>query len=133
MSIDGKTDFIGPSRAGYMAGMQNGLTATDLNDAIVRANLKSIYGDRIQLPDNERLIIGGDFKIEQPSPPAIQVSRPGHAGWIAFATLLATIVLMLATAVGVWWFLSQRVPSHAVPPAPTVPTKEDFDVGFFVP
>ena len=78
-----------------MTGIKATLDATKISDAIVKANLRRLYPEGIDLPEGEETIVGGDvvFPIIQPAP-----APRSHALPIILATLLAVLLLEIGTA-----------------------------------
>lgn len=127
MPINGKTDFVGPARCKFMGDMGANQKAVRLNDAIVEANMKGLYGDRFKLPEGDDTNVGGDVVF--PTPVIIQQPRSNAAAWV-LGTLLATLLVVAILAGGVWLYLHPATPPVQPPPPAT---SEDFNAQLFDP
>lgn len=127
MPINGKTDFVGPARAKFMMGISASEKATKLNDAIVEANMKSLYGDRFQMPEDD-MNVGGD--VIYPTPIVIQPPR-SNAGLIVAIVFLSVLTLALLAG-GAWLYLRSVSPPPIQPPPPAS-SGDDYDAQLFDP
>lgn len=117
-----------PSRLRFMDGLSAAQDATAISDALVKANLRRLYPEGIELPEGEKTNIGGDVTFPIVMPPA---PRPnGLATALGAAALTLLVVGLLATIGAVWWW---RSPLPAPLPIPPVSTSEQYQVSFFNP
>lgn len=116
-----------PNRAKYMAGLASNIEAVEINDAIMKANLRRLYPEGIDLPEGKETIIGGDVTIQAPAPPPPPPApKPSNALALAIG-FLAAVLLAIALAGGLLWWLS----SPQSPVKPPVTSTEDYNVKFW--
>ena len=114
MPVNGKTDFVGPSRSHWMAWLADQIGMNQIAAAQTKAYLKSVHGDGIKFPEEDLELIGGDKKIEEhhhhaPARPSLWPVVVGFLG-----TLLILLMASLAS-VYIWSHWPEKTPAPEPP------------------